>query len=329
MSIFNGLAKPRYQRFGRIHVSIELLLGYVMIRDPNGAWLGAWPAVNVSAMKLNDWLVRLSLGDEEIELECAESVRLIEELEVESAYFRSLSGWRRIARRARASFRNLEKLRDTLETHPVNSAGGSPPYRDQSPRYLSKAREVTAQSADEDSFSAKFFSVQDDVIRSIAGAMISWFAFYFMLGEGTPRERLLRASRGFGAAAESLRLAGGILEDLTSADSDTNAWLRMYQVVVAGWADSFEKVSAGARLDQRSLAREGFARMDEASAIAETLVQRSNIGQHPSLRLELATLREFQPRTRVSRRAVDKAKAPWRRALRAAGALPDWTISSA
>jgi hypothetical protein len=324
MSVFAGYAGSRYQHVGRIEVSIELLLGYVMIRGSTGEWLDGMPAVNVSATKLDESLVKLSFDDDELQFECAQLALFLKELETESAYFQSISGWRRSSRRARMSLARFEKAPESQ----ASGGGGHAKTRtrpEQPNRHLADKDLEIVHPGDEDSLHAKFSSAQEDVVESIATAMSAWFGYYFRLGEGTPHDRLVDASRGLEDGADGLRLVGGFLEDLTSAYDDNDKLLRTYQAAVSGWADAFEKISAGTRFDQRSLARAGFARMNEASVIAEAvIVPRSTLAQHLSLSRHLATLRQFRPPERAPNKTAEKAKTPWSRALTAAGSPLDW-----
>lgn len=334
MSVFQGTAMPPYRPSEGVEVSVEFLSGHVIIMAPTGEWLGSWPAVSVSASKLEDPLMRLTLGKEPIHFESKEADDFIEALRVEAEFFQSLSNWQKVARRARMSLERFEAFVEISKQPPIAPEADSPlnppiPAEIPTGPEMSDDDRATAYPEKEYALHAEFSSAQEEVVDWIGSAMQSWFDYYFLLGEGSLRDRLERAAAGLDQAAKDLRVVGESLDGLTGDDTARNGLIETYGTAVVGWADAFELIASGARRDQRPLAREGFARMEEATATAERAVALgSSLGRQKTVSSHMKALRDFQPPRRVARRTVEKAKAPWRKALKAAGSPLDWNSLS-
>lgn len=263
------------------------------------------------------WLIVVLLAS------VAAANRLRDQLDAEAAYPGPMSGWRTIAGRTRQS---LARLGGTLTTSSfipfITATRGVKPHILPGPHVGDVIR-----NDDVYALQSKLSPIQGDVLEAMAQAMTSWLDYYFLLGEGTSDKRLAHAAEGLKEGAERLRSVEESIEDLIGGDDD--APLRAYQMAVSGWANAFERISEGARLDHIALAHEGFARMSEASTIAEGVVlQRANLGQHPSLSHQLSVLRDLRPAEYVRTRAAKRAKVPWQRALQAAGSHLDWNALS-
>jgi hypothetical protein len=330
MSVFQGTAMPPYRPSEGVEVSVEFLSGHVIIMAPTGEWLGSWPAVNVSASKLDETLIRLALGKEPIHFESQEPDDFIETLRVEGRFFQSLSNWQRVARRARMSLDRFETFVEISKQPPIPPEADSPlnppvPIGDHTGPDVSDDDRAIAYPEKEYGPHAEFASAQEEVVEWIALAMQSWFDYYFLLAEGSFRDRLERAAAGLDQSAKDLRVVGESLGGLTSDDVARNLLIETYGTAVVGWADAFELIASGARRDQRPLAREGFVRMEEATEMAErVVVLRASLGQQKTISSHLKTLDDLQPPQRVASRTIERSKTPWRKALKAAGSPLDW-----
>lgn len=166
---------------------------------------------------------------------------------------------------------------------------------------------------------------QEEVLGWLGLGMTSWFDFYFALGPGTMDDRLAAVSAELGKASERLDAISAQMKYLPSDDSAWNRPAQAYREAVADWSKSLELIGKGTGLDFKSLAREGFSLMSVASACAESVVDIQagpNRGVDIDSRLDL--LRRMRPAKRVPRKAIEEAKAPWRRAIVAAGSRIDW-----
>lgn len=166
---------------------------------------------------------------------------------------------------------------------------------------------------------------QEEVLGWLGLGMVSWFNFYFALGPGTMDDRLAEVSAGLGKASECLDAISTHMKYLPGKDSAWNRPIQAYRDAVADWGKSLELIAKGARLDFKSLAREGFSLMSVACASAEAVVD-VRAGPNPGVDLDgrLDTLQRMRPAKRVPRKAIEEAKAPWRRAIVAAGSKIDW-----
>jgi hypothetical protein len=167
--------------------------------------------------------------------------------------------------------------------------------------------------------------LQEEILDWMELGMVSWFNFYFAIGPGTMDDRLSEASAGLGKASDRLDAVSAQMKYLPVKDSAWERPAQTYREAVADWAKSLQSISRSAQLDFKSLAREGFALMNAASATAEAVVDIQS-GSHSGVDIgsRLETLRSLRPAKRVPRRAVEEAKAPWRRAIVAAGSKIDW-----
>jgi hypothetical protein len=328
MSMFHGMASLSRHRSGGVDVTMELLSGYLIIRTPDGEWLGSWPAISVGVSQVQDSRMVLTLGKELIHFKSQENEDLIEALEMQAEVFQSQSNWEKIARRAKMSLRRFDTFVEMSRQQPIGpeaDAPLNPPIPEVEPvPHVPDDREV-AYPERENAILADFSSGQGEVVEWIASAMEAWFDYFFLLGEGTIRTRLDHAADRLDQSAKGLRVVGEFLDGLANDDVTPDGLIQTYGIAVVGWADAFESMALGARLDQRHMARDGFAGMDKASETAERAVAlRWSFGQQKSISAHLKTLGDMQPPRRVARRTVEKAKEPWRRALKAAGSPLRW-----
>jgi hypothetical protein len=172
---------------------------------------------------------------------------------------------------------------------------------------------------------AEMVVFQGEVLEWLGLGMVSWFNFYFATGPGTIDDRLAEASAELGKASERLDAIGAQMKYLPGRESAWDRAAQAYRVAVVDWGKSLDLIARGATLDFKSLAREGFALMDIASASAEAAVD-IQAGPNPGVNMDvhLEGLRRMRPAKRVPRRATEEAKAPWRRAIVAAGSRIDW-----
>lgn len=172
---------------------------------------------------------------------------------------------------------------------------------------------------------AEMVVFQEEVLEWLGLGMVSWFNFYFAIGPGTIDDRLAEASAELEKASERLDAIGAQMKYLRSKESAWNRPAEAYRGAVVDWGKSFELIARGAGLDFKSLAREGFALMDVASASAEAVVN-IQAGPDPGVNMDvhLEDLRRMRPAKRVPRKATEEAKSPWRRAIVAAGSRIDW-----
>lgn len=166
---------------------------------------------------------------------------------------------------------------------------------------------------------------QEEVLEWLGRGMVSWFNFYFAIGPGTIDDRLAEGSAELEKASERLDAISAQMKYLRSKESAWNRQAQAYREAVVDWGKSFDLIARGARLDFKSLAREGFALLDIASASAEAVVD-IQAGPNPGVNMDvlLEALRLIDPAKRVPRKAIEEAKAPWRRAIVAAGSRIDW-----
>ncbi|HEX6221059.1 MAG TPA: hypothetical protein VF115_08185 [Acidimicrobiia bacterium] len=321
---------PPYRPSEGVEVSVEFLSGHVIIMALTGEWLGSWPAVSVSVSKLDEALMTLTLGKVPIHFESQEPDDFIEALQVEAQFFQSLSNWQKVARQARMSLERFETFVEISNQPPIPPEADSPlhppiPANNPSgPNTFDDDRAV-AYPEKEYALHAEISSAQEEVVGWIGLAMQSWFDYYFLLADGAFRDRLERAAAGLDQSAKDLRVVGESLEGPISDDVARNVLINTYGTAIVGWADAFELIASGARRDQRPLAREGFARMEKATEMAERVVAlRASLGQQKTISGHLKTLRDLQPPQRVARRTIERAKTPWRKALKAAGSPLDW-----
>jgi hypothetical protein len=165
-------------------------------------------------------------------------------------------------------------------------------------------------------------ALQVEVVDWIDAAMTSWFNFFFAMGRGSAGSRLDEASESLGKAADRLQVLGEQIRGTSGRGYLRNDPILIYADAVDGWSGAFDLIARGARMDRGTLAREGLANLDRASAKAERVViaQKGNMVAGP-----LATLSRLKPSQRTPRKAVARAKAPWKRAIIAAGSPFDWT----
>lgn len=172
---------------------------------------------------------------------------------------------------------------------------------------------------------AEVVAFQEEVLGWLELAMVSWLNFYFALGEGAPGANLAEVSEGLDKASERLEAINAQMKYLPGKDSRWSKPVQLYREAITDWGKALELIARGARFDREAIAREGFAIMDDGSRTAEEVVD-LRAGPHVGVNLDgrLETLRQMKPRGRVSARAIEKARSPWRRALMAAGSKIDW-----
>lgn len=333
MRVFRGVATPVRRPSMGVEVAVEFVSGYLVIMSNTGEWLGSWPAVNVTARELDDAHVMLELGKEQIRFESTQPQELIDALGSESHYFRLLSGWQKTARRARMSLARFDSFIEISARPGIDQDADSPmnpPIPTDEPKSLLVPEDdrQTAFPEGENVLQAEVNARQEEALEWIASAMRSWFDYFFVLSEGSIRDRLQGAADGLEQSSKGLRIVSESLEGLVGENAAWADRLSTYCTAVAAWADAFEIIALGARLDQRPLAQDGFAKMQDASEMAENVVAaRSKKGHQVALSGHLKALGEFRPSKSVPRRTIEKARAPWRRALTAAGSPFNWNRS--
>lgn len=167
---------------------------------------------------------------------------------------------------------------------------------------------------------------QEEVLDWLEMAMLSWFDFYFALGPGTIHDRLAEASARLGKASEGLDAISAQMKYLPGREPAWTGPVQAYREAVADWGKSLGLIAKGTTLDFKSLAREGFSLMNITSANAETIVH-VRAGPDPGVDVHsrLDTLSRLRPAKRVPRKAMAAAKAPWMKAIVAAGSKIDWS----
>jgi hypothetical protein len=175
---------------------------------------------------------------------------------------------------------------------------------------------------------AEMTTYQKEVVSWLESAISSWFNFYFALGDGEVQERLDVASEGLSKAAERLQAIARQMESLRWSESQWHDLVAVYAEAVETWAGALDLIMRGASFDRHRLADEGFEQMDMASATAERVVS-LNASPEPGVDVNgvLRILERLEPSGRVSPKAVAKAKAPWHRAVIAAGSRLTWSKS--
>lgn len=169
---------------------------------------------------------------------------------------------------------------------------------------------------------------QEEVVGWLEFAMVSWFNFYFAVGEGSPEDRLIEASEGLSKTSERLGSIARQMRNLPWRETHWHDLIRVYAEAVENWATAIDLIGRGAEFDRNNLAEEGFSEMDLGSSAAERVVATHSSPEHGvDLDGALRQLQKLEPRGRVSKKATEKSREPWRRALVAAASRIDWSSS--
>lgn len=169
---------------------------------------------------------------------------------------------------------------------------------------------------------------QQEILGWLELSIVSWLNFYFAIGEGGQQQRLEEASEGLGKSSDRLESIASQMENLPWADTGWHDLIVTYAEGVEYWAEAFDMLARGAKFDRKNLAEEGFDLMDRGSDTVERVVALHG-GTESGIDMTglLRTLERLQPPGRVSAKSVDKAKAPWKRAIIAAGSRLNWSSS--
>jgi hypothetical protein len=132
------------------------------------------------------------------------------------------------------------------------------------------------------------------------------------------------------AAAEELAIASMMLFNtaagvrlLPNSDSPGGP-LFEYRRAVESWAHALHSLASAALLDQQHIADRGFGRLAEGTSIAQRILEpEKDRARRDFVTEALSSLDDMTPRTRVGRRAIQRAKKPWREAILAAGSALD------
>ena len=311
----------------RTNVIVELLAGYVIIRDSGGKRLGSWRASEVRAKRSDGARLLLTVGREEISFETKDPAVFLKSLEAESRYFQEMAPTDRMKQAARMGAVHFGKEPDEPDS-PAEPAAES-----QLPDSLSfdpdpPAKQGSTATADpeelveHDSPHALLEAIQPSVVDSIQFGMKSWFGFFLLTGEGTGQERLNAAILGLREASNRLRDVSNVLEKADDLDLTEAEFVDTYRRAVDGWAEAMTSIARGIELDQQHVADDGFALLADAADIAKRVVRSpvypNLLHTHagPSLVGEsLASLAGLSPPAKVSKVAVRRAKQPWEKAI--------------
>lgn len=169
---------------------------------------------------------------------------------------------------------------------------------------------------------------QQEVLGWLELSIVSWLNFYFAIGEGGQQQRLEEAAEGLGKSSDRLASIASQMGNLPWADTGWHDLIVTYAEGVEYWAQAIDMLARGAKFDRNNLAEEGFDLMARGSNTAERVVALHD-GTESAVDMTgtLRTLEGLQPPGRVSAKSVDKAKAPWKRAVIAAGSRLNWSSS--
>ncbi len=169
---------------------------------------------------------------------------------------------------------------------------------------------------------------QQEILGWLELSIVSWLNFYFAIGEGSPQQRLEEASEGLGKSSDRLESIANQMWNLPRSDTGWHDLITTYAEGVQDWAEAIDLIARGAKFDRNNLAQEGFNLMDGGSDTVERVVV---IDDRPEIGVDmtgpLRTLERLLPPGRVSAKSVDRAKAPWKRAIIAAGSRLNWSSS--
>ena len=315
----------------RTDVVVELLAGYVIIRDSGGNRLGIWRASEVRAKRGDGTHLLLTVGKEEISFETKDPAVFVKSLEAESRYSQEMAPTDRMKQAARMGTVHFGKEPDEPDS-PAEPAAES-----QLPDPLSlepdpPAKQGSTVTADpeelveHDSPHALLEAIQPSVVDSIQFGMKSWFGFFLLTGEGTGQERLNAAIIGLREASNRLLDVSDRLDLPDDLDPTEAEFVDTYRRAVDGWAEAMTSIARGIELEQQYVVEDGFARLADAADTANRVVRRpvypNLLHTHggPSLVGEsLASLAGLSPPARVSKVAVRRAKQLWEKAIISAG----------
>lgn len=169
---------------------------------------------------------------------------------------------------------------------------------------------------------------QEEVLGWLEFAMLSWFNFYFAIGEGSPDDRLEDAAEGLLKTSERLDSIARRMEKLPWRETHWHDLIMVYSEAVELWAKAVDLIGRGAKVDHPYLAEAGFTNLDMGSSSAERVVA-THSSPEASVDLDgaLRKLQRLEPPVRVSKKKVEESKEPWRRALIAAASRMDWSSS--
>ncbi len=310
-----------------VAVVVELLAGYVVIRDSAGKMLRSWPAIEARAKPGEGANLLLTLGKEEISFETGNPMVFIKSLEAERRYFLEMTSTDRMNQATRMGTVHFGKEPDEPDS-PAETPSSDPASRGHDPM----VKQGSHGMADPEELLMYGFpralleAVQPSVVHSIQFGMRSWFRFYLLIGEGTGQERLLEAILGLREASDRLRDVSDRLEKADYLDPTKAQFVDTYRRAVDVWAEAMSSMARGIELDQQHLAGDGFALLADAADIARRVVRspiypnllHTRAGPSP-VGESLAYLAGVSPPARVSKVAARRAKQPWERSIIAAG----------
>ena len=333
-----------------VEVVVDLLAGYVVIRDSAGKRLRSWPASEARVKPGEGADLLLTLGKEEISFETEHPMDFVKSLDAESRYSHEMTPTDRMNQATRMGTVHFGKEPDEPDS-PAETPPPDPASRGHYPLVKRGKHEVAdpEELLMYESPRALLEAVQPSVVHSIQFGMRSWFSFYLLIGEGTGQERLLEAILGLREASDRLRDVSDRLEKADDLDPTKAKFLftdgrllltrprerrrgsalhvvDAYRRAVDVWAEAMSSMARGIELDQQHLAGDGFALLADAADIARRVVRvpiypnliHTRAG--PSLVGEsLAYLAGVSPPARVSKVAARRAKQPWERSIIAAG----------
>lgn len=176
---------------------------------------------------------------------------------------------------------------------------------------------------------SEMIAYQQEVLGWLELSIVSWLNFYFAIGEGSHQQRLEEASEGLGKSSDRL---GSIANQMGNLPWRVTGWhdlIMTYAEGIEDWAKGIDLIARGAKFDRNNLAQEGFDLMDRGSSTIERVVvlhDRSENGV--DMTGPLKDLERLLPPGRVSAKSIDRAKAPWKRAIIAAGSRLNWSSSA-
>jgi len=310
-----------------VEVVVDLLAGYVVIRDSAGKRLRSWPASEARVKPGEGADLLLTLGKEEISFETEDPMAFIKSLDAESRYSHEMTPTDRMKQVIRMGTVHFGKEPDEPDS-PAETPPPDPASRGHYPLVKRGKHEVAdpEELLMYESPRALLEAVQPSVVHSIQFGMRSWFRFYLLIGEGTGQERLLEAILGLREASDRLRDVSDRLEKADDLDPTKAKFVDAYRRAVDVWAEAMSSMARGIELDQQHLAGDGFALLADAADIARRVVR---VPMYPNLihtragpslvGESLAYLAGVSPPARVSKVDARRAKQPWERSIIAAG----------
>lgn len=194
---------------------------------------------------------------------------------------------------------------------------------------LTEAEDDTARPFEVPSLlRSEMTTLQEEVVGWLEFAMVSWFNFYFAIGEGSPDDRLEETAEDLLKTSERLGSIARQMGRLPWRETHWHDLIMVYTEAVEHWADAIDLIGRGAKLDHHYLAESGFASLDRGSTSAERVVAtHSSPDRGVDLDGALQKLQRLKPPGKVSKKKVEESKEPWRRALTAAASRMDWSRS--